>query len=246
MKNKTIQYLKNNYAYIIIVLIWILFLGMNSFDILNNENYETNLVYKYLFFSSLLLVMTIIIFRIVMKKKGNLHLPKLFLIIGSILGIVYVFISPLFTGSDEQNHYYRIYEVSEGIIVSGINSEEKYVGSMMPSSLAETYEIVGDNTKIKYKDINEMAKIKLDKKDKIMYGKIVTKEYSNTALYSPISYAPHVVGFWIGKVFNCSPYIIGVLGRIFNLFFYLVLGYISIRIIPKYTNFIIIVFLFFC
>ncbi len=243
MKNKIIQYFKNNYTYIIIVLIWILFLGINSFDILNNENYETNLVYKYLFFSSLLLVMTIIIFRIVMKKKGNLHLPKLFLIIGSILGIVYVFISPLFTGSDEQNHYYRIYEVSEGIITSGINSEEKYVGSMMPSSLAETYEIVGDNTKIKYKDISEMAKIKLDKKNKIMYGKIVTKEYSNTALYSPISYAPHVVGFWVGKVFNSSPYIIGVLGRIFNLFFYLVLGYISIRIIPKYKLFYFLVLL---
>ena len=92
---------------------------------------------------------------------NKLKIEKCFVIIASFLGIIYILLAPLFTGSDEQNHYYRIYEISQGTIFTPTNNN--VVGSMLPVSLQYSYILGGaNNTNIKYSNIPDMFKVKLN------------------------------------------------------------------------------------
>ena len=176
------------------------------------------------------------------KNINNKKIPVFFLVTGLILGIVYIELSPLFSGSDEHNHYYRIYEISEKTLMTPTKNNK--VGSKLPNSLKQTFiEAGGVNTEVKYKNIKKMNRIKLNKKDVSQYGNNWFDTYNNTALYSPITYLPHVIGFEIGKILNLNPYTIGMLGRLFNLLSYIVLGYLSLKIIPKFKLFYLLILL---
>ncbi len=163
---------------------------------------------------------------------NKLKIEKCFVIIASFLGIIYILLAPLFTGSDEQNHYYRIYEISQGTIFTPTNNN--VVGSMLPVSLQYSYILGGaSNTNIKYSNIPDMFKVKLNSNIVTQYGLNWHQFYSNTALYSPIVYIPQSLGFNIAKLFNLNVYLIGIFGRLFNLLFYIIVGYLAIKIAPK-------------
>lgn len=176
-------------------------------------------------------------------KKDDNNYKWVFVGLAAVMGMFYLGLSPLFTGSDEHNHYYRIYEITEGVIKTPTG--ENYSGGELPSSLSKTFMVgTGDNTKIKYSDIKDMLKIPLDESEKILYSSdSYATYYSNTSLYSPISYLPHTIGFTVGKVFRAGPFIIGILGRLFNLIFYILLGYFAIKIMPKGKLFYLLILL---
>ena len=193
--------------------------------------------------AALFIVGLIFGFRYLIRKETKIE--RIFLYLGTVMGILFLLLSPFFTGSDEHNHFYRIYEITEGKIKTPTNN---YVGSVMPSSLSKMFALnstlgMNRNTTIKYSSIKKMMKIKLNKKKVSQYGTSNDNYYANTALYSPVSYIPHVIGVAIGKTFNLRPYFIGMLGRLFNLIFYLALGYIALKIIPKYKLFFLAILL---
>ena len=156
--------------------------------------------------------------KIVKKKK--LKIDGIFPIVGIVIGLMYLVASPLFTGSDEHNHYYRIYEITEGNLITPVQKDDT-VGGKLPKSLYETFinkekDSINRNAKIKYSDEVSMVKYKLNKNTEIQYGTEYATEYSNTALYCPIQYLPQIIGFMIGKIFNLGPFFLGILGRLFN------------------------------
>ena len=206
----------------------------------NNKNYYIIYLVIALFVSTITMIL------IVFKNKKKIRIEKMFCILAAALGIIYLVASPLFTGSDEHNHYYRIYEISSGVLITPVKNN-KIVGSKMSKSLAETFENHSKeksnrNIYIKYHDEIEMMKNETSK-EKIQYGKEYTTEYVNTALYSPIQYFPQVVGFLIGKVFNVGPFWLGELGRIFNLIFYILICTIFLHKLPRMKTFASIVLL---
>ena len=226
---------------IILLLFYLLFLALNMFN-LHNKMVETSIYGKKYYFaliaiSSFAYLIVFLINKFLSKKT---NLPKVFVVNAIVLGFFFIILSPMFTGSDEQNHYYRIYEIASGTLVTPTND---IVGSMLPESLDQSYNVAGPyNTTKKYRDIKDMQKIKLNKDNKVQYGKD-SKNYDNTALYSPIQYFPHVIGFIIGILLNLSPMLIGILGRLFNLIFYVIIGYLCIKIIPKAKLFYLIILL---
>ena len=235
--------IKNIYNIFLIIAILVLFL-VNLFELKHRFNVDVVSGKKYyiLFIAAFIIlsVITLLLYKITNKKIDN-HVPKVFLISAFILGCIFTVLSPLFTGSDEHNHYYRIYEITEGIFVT---PTEGVVGSELPDSLQNTFSsATGNNTTIKYKHIKGMNEIDLNKDEKSQYGDLFTNSYNNTALYSPIQYLPQVIGFMIGKVLNLKPLYIGMLGRIFNLLFYIVLGYLCLKIIPKAKMFYLLILL---
>lgn len=237
-------FLKNLYNMILIMTVFIfLIINLYDFKYKVNLNQIVDLNKYYIIFIILLILFSTLIFIICKKNNeiDNEKIPKIFLLSCIILGTVYVFIAPLFTGSDEHNHYYRIYEISEGIFATPTN---KVVGSKLPKSLSETFIIgSGNNTTIKYKDIKKMWNIKLNSSNKVQYGNSYVDSYNNTALYSPIQYLPQVIGFLLAKLLGLRPYIIGLLGRLFNLFFYTLLGYFCLKNIPKSKLFYMLILL---
>ena len=242
--NRIINFIKRNKFLLILVLVLTIYFLVGLFDI--KYKLIENLYYgKKYYLIYLLIFITLILLLLIFNKKitkiGDDNIPKIFCITSIILGTFFIFMSPLFTGSDEHNHYYRIYEITEGTLVT---PTKEYVGSKLPASLEETFNLgSGNNTQIKYKDVKNMVKVDLNKNNTIQYGKKWTNSYDNTALYSPVQYLPQIIGFSIGKIFNFNPYFIGILGRVFNLIFYIIIGYIALKFIPKNKLFYLLVLL---
>lgn len=234
--------IKNNGIYILFSFLFYLLMILDLKNKLDEYGINSYKYYVLLILVSLIIGIALLVaIKIIFKKNVPEH--KLFLIFATILGVFFLFLSPLFTGSDEHNHYYRIYEVTEGKFISEIHKKEEknVIGSKMPSSLYLTFsdgqkEYVDRNKTIRYYDEKKMIKQKLNSNNKEYYGSVYVKEYNNTALYSPIQYTPEIIGFMIGKILNLGPFFIGYLGRIFNLLFYIGICTYFIKKIPKYKK----------
>ena len=233
--------LKKNKVNISLLLLTIISALISYFNI-KDINYEISSV---VIIPYIIIVVILLITLIVINRKQeyitNNYICYVFLILGIALGAFYIALSPLFSGSDEHNHYYRIYEIATGSFKTKTNDR---VGSKLPASLEKTF-IAGSgfNTSIKYHHINNMLEVPLKKDEKIQYGQEFTSFYSNTALYSPFSYVPHLIGFKIGDVLNLNPYIIGMLGRVTNLLVYLSLGFLILNIALKAKMFLLAILL---
>ena len=231
---------KNKFNITLIVCVSLFFL-INLYDLhYKLEQYPTINKTLVLFIVISMLLGILIMFLSRKIKIDNEKIPIIFIILASSLGICYLCLSPLFSGSDEHNHFYRIYEISDTILKTPTKNNK--VGSKLPDSLRQAFIVTGaDNQKIKYNSIPKMFKIKLNKKDRVQYGNEWYDDYANTALYSPITYLPCIMGFTIGKVFNFGPFFIGMIGRLFNLLCYILLGYFALKIVPKFKMFYLLI-----
>ncbi len=236
---KALTIITNNLYLLLLILTTFVFAGVSVYN-LKTASYQHLKTIAIIYLGICILISGFLIFTYSKKFKEK-NIPYIFITLCIILGVIYIFASPLFTGSDEHNHYYRIYEITEGKFIT----DTKYgvVGSKLPRALKETFIIGSGDNSVKYGNIKDMIKVKIDKDDKVVYGNDYTDFYSNTALYSPVQYLPHIIGFSIGKIANFGVYGIGLLGRIFNLIFYALLGFLALKIIPKGKTFIMMILL---
>lgn len=235
---KLLEFGKKNLFSIVIASILLVFFVINYttlFAKLENAPHATLYKAAYVIVLIVLATISFLIVKKVDKKENNY--AKIFLLFAIVMGGFYLLLSPLFTGSDEPVHYYRIYEITNGNFATPV--EDGVAGSQMPASLAETFEAAsGHNDQVKYHHIRDMMRVPLDSEDTTLYSGHLAASF-----YSPISYIPQVVGFGIGKVVNAGPYFIGMLGRLFNLVFYILLGYFAIKIMPRGKLFYLLIFL---
>ena len=191
---KFLEFGKKNFFSIAIATILLIFFVINYSTLiakLEGDPHATFYKIIYIVLASVLTLISFLIIKRVGRKENNY--AKLFVIFAVIMGGVYLFLSPLFTGSDEPVHYYRIYEITNGDFATPV--EDGTAGSQMPASLAETFEVAsGHNDQVKYHHILDMMKVSLDSEDTTLYSGHLAASF-----YSPISYMPQVVGFGIGK-----------------------------------------------
>ena len=209
-------------------------LGM-KFSILGNGRF-------YLIACLILFLLYIGIVLLIRKKfinDNNIHWWFLFLSL--FLVLLYLFLAPFFTGSDEHNHFYRVYEISSGTLIT---PSKTIIGSELPKSLNDTFlKGGGTNIDIKYNKISSMKKVKLNSEKTMQYGESWDNQYNNTALYSPLQYLPHVLGLKIGTLFTNSVYYLGIFSRFFNLLFYSLIGTFALKILPKNKLFVSLILL---
>ncbi|MBR3263989.1 DUF2142 domain-containing protein [Candidatus Saccharibacteria bacterium] len=153
------------------------------------------------------------------KKKWSLE--KLFLIIAIPLGLMYLVAIPVGRVADEPSHFFRALEISQGKILSSMG--EKGGGG----ELSVKYNEALNNDDIKYNDYFERLKITESAEDEKTYI-----SYYNTAIYSPTCYLPQAIGIFIGNLFHAPILICALLGRLFNLVFFIVLIFFSIKKAP--------------
>lgn len=158
-------------------------------------------------------------------KKHKWGYDKIFLVLATLIGSLYILIAPLGSGNDDLSHYCRIYEISQGRLVSDVNG--RAVGGNLPK---EAIELI--------RDLNEKKTYSaLFSTEDVGGGAEEFYNYSNTALYSPISYIPQVTGALIGRAIGASPIWIGTLARIFNLVFYILICLIGFKLMPRFKCF---------
>lgn len=191
----------------------------DSLDIVEN-NYVN---YFLISFSIFILIITSSIF--IFKSKIAIHYK--YFIIALLIGTCYLFASPMFTQSDESFHFIRTYQIAKGHIISPINENTNEGYDYFPKSVFET--LYDDDDKYpeykKYRDSFNESKISLDENNKV-------EANVRCAPYIFLNYIFNVVGVKIGMVFNLSPYLIGLFGRITGLIGCIILISIGIKRLP--------------
>jgi len=155
---------------------------------------------------------------------------NVFLLLAVVFGLIFVFATPPALVGDEPNHFFRAYQISDGIIIG--EKRDNLSGGWIPKSVLYTNQkFVGNiemNRDVKF-DTNlfsEMIRLPLNHEDRVF------ERFPNTVVYNPIPYAPQVLGIIVGKIFDASPLLMIYLARIFNLLFFTFLAFFAIKKTP--------------
>lgn len=157
---------------------------------------------------------------------------NVFLLLGSFFGLVLVFTTPPALVGDEPNHFFRAYQISDGVIIGTKN--EIGSGGWLPVNVLETNrKLVGDiemryDVKFDTNLIWELRQVPLDEENKTFVS------FNNTAVYSPVAYVPQIIGIFTGKFFGASALGLIYYARIFNLIFFLALSFWAIKKTPVF------------
>ena len=144
-----------------------------------------------------------------------------------ILGIGFIIAMPPMQNADERAHFYRAYEISQGIFVHSVE------GASLPISIIKLGDTLHGNlpfhpeNKIEYKTILSQFAIDLEPEK----NKMIHFHYS-TYYFPPVAYLPQAVLIAIGRVFELSPIMIFYLGRLGNLVICGFLFLFALRILP--------------
>lgn len=150
-------------------------------------------------------------------KKRNWPIEKIFLIVGSILGIIYLFAIPIGRTPDEPTHIWRVYSIAEGKIFT--ENQNGVNGNFLPKNVTE---LGNEYTKGAYKSLSE--KISEPVSDEEIFWKTIGS--------NPIDYSPQIVGIFTGKILNLPMIITLYLGRLFGLVACIAISFFCLKYIP--------------
>lgn len=164
---------------------------------------------------------------------------KIFLILGLIIGTLFVFIIPPFQGPDEDSHFKKAYVLAKFDIFS--KTDGNTTGYYLPDDMVD---YIGD----KYSKNNKYD-FKYSFKE-MYYESYDPVDYSEKSLYTfstvesrPFVHAIPAIGVMFGNI--CSKFVVrSKPSCVFLLYFarmaclitYLVLGYLLIKVLPKYKK----------
>lgn len=183
---------------------------------------------------SLFLEIVLCIFIFIAKSK-TWPIEKLFLVLGLTIGITYVFALPISRAPDEESHFFRIYEITTGHIISDISPDGKDHGSFQASNI----EIVRDfkENNVKYSDVINNLSLNSDNNSQSF---ITTSAFN----YNPIVYTPHLIGMGIGEALHLPFLVTAYLAKLFNCLFCIFILYFCIKTIPFLKKFIFLIAFF--
>ncbi len=151
-----------------------------------------------------------------------------FLFLGLVLGLSYLFITPPFQVPDEPNHFFRAYQTSEGTFLA--EKTDNRVGGLLPASLqkvATAYRKVTGGDKV----TNDPSLV-IVKKTLLNKNEREFIDFNNTALYSPVCYLPQAAGILLFRVLDLPVIYLLYASRIFALLAWIALIFFAIRLIP--------------
>ena len=173
----------------------------------------------------------------------NLFIRKIkpefvFLYLALICGTCFIVCIPPFQSPDEFNHFYRAFQISEGHWMSV--KDDSRLGGYLPESLVKI------NAPFRDLRFNRMAKTNAQTivnnfKIPLEPDKKIFVDFPNTALYSPISYAPQVCTISLLRVFDVPPLYIFYFARFTGLIFWLLIIFFAIRITPVFKWFFVLI-----
>lgn len=164
-------------------------------------------------------------------KFRDIKPEKIFLILALIFGITFLCLNPPFQAPDEGAHFYKSFSLSEGQLIPEKigNSSGFYIPKSVINASGKFENIQGHpQNKIKPNEIFSLLNSPLNGND----TKFVNISRSLIITYSPVSYLASGFAMFIGKLFDFSPLLLMYFGRIANLFLYILIVYMAIKITP--------------
>ncbi len=164
------------------------------------------------------------------KWAAGLDPARFFLAVALPLGILLCVLTPPFMVADEQAHFFRAYQISEGGFMP--QRIDNGVGGHLPKSLVDSSIVL----------IGKLPGEPGEKASKTLIAAEFSRphnaadrtdiHFENTALYSPLAYAPTSLGIGIARVFDASPVAMLYVGRLFTVLAWIGLTFLAIRLIP--------------
>jgi len=122
-------------------------------------------------------------------------------VVASVVGLFMALATPPFQVPDEHAHFYRAFQLSEGHLIAERQGNE--VGGNIPASAVKAFE--------PFEPMRFRPKVKVDTsivvqllKEPFESEPLMWQDFRNTAIYSPVAYAPAVIGMWIAKLSGSS------------------------------------------
>lgn len=178
------------------------------------------------YFDKIYLIFTIV-FGIIMLSFTIYHIKidgkkveKMFLNFSFLLGMLYIIFLIPGQVPDEQVHIMKAYEVSNGIFITPIK-EDGTSSTTIPKDMLE----YNHNIMNRYKKLQEELEKQTNYNEE-------AQDVSSAQGYSFIMYLIPALGLLISRIFSLN-LIIGIyLSKIFNLLFFIIIGYFSIKKLP--------------
>ncbi|BAP55058.1 hypothetical protein THII_0761 [Thioploca ingrica] len=153
---------------------------------------------------------------------------SVFILFGLIFGILVILITPPFQVPDEQRHFFRALQISQGDLIPTIRGQ--IAGAFIPAHAIATGCELADYLKFKPQNKQSFEKLAYFLNlPPLPEQKQFTK---SNIVYSPLPYLPQVLGISIGKTFHLSWLKTMYLGRLSALIVWLSCVYIAIKLIP--------------
>jgi Predicted membrane protein (DUF2142) len=160
------------------------------------------------------------------RLSSTLKPEIVFLYIASVFGFSLLVTVPPFQAPDEPHHFFRAYQVSEGVMI-GKHFRVEY----LPSSLKYAWEVTNRgiaghlDRRIAARNILSAFQIPLDPDHRSFVA-------SFAAPYSPHFYFPQALGLVLGRKLGLGPLALLYLGRLCTLVFCIWIFYLSIKKTP--------------
>jgi len=155
---------------------------------------------------------------------------RIFLVVGAVFGLLFVFVTPPFQAPDEYAHFYRAFQVSEGGLLA--QRHNGVPGAWLPTSVLTTAERAAPGIafhpekKERLEDLRALIEVPLTPAWRSFTG------LPNTARYVPLLYLPQAAAIGVGRILGLAPILLTYAGRAGNLAAWLCLGYLALTITP--------------
>ncbi|MFT5779985.1 MAG: putative membrane protein [Crocinitomicaceae bacterium] len=162
-------------------------------------------------------------------KLSKLNPERFFLVFAAFFGLIFILVTPPFQSPDEICHFYKAYQISEGTFIS--KQHDKRVGGYIPESIVSTADstvrMFGNaHQKANSKDLNDGLTVPLNPAKKIFV------DFPNSAIYSPISYAPQAFMIGVLRAAHLPPLYLLYGARLASLAFWIFCVFLTIRMMP--------------
>jgi hypothetical protein len=156
---------------------------------------------------------------------------RVFAVIALVFGTALVLTIPPFQSADEPLHFFRAYEITEGVLIHRQVDARGIAAGYLPASLYKIwlpFSHLGfhPERRASVRDIRDVMRVPLNPRERIFIT------FPGTAHFSPMCYLPQCLGIILGRVVGAPPLAMLYLGREFNLMFWTLLGYWAVRSAP--------------
>ena len=178
--------------------------------------------------------------------RALLRPESLFLLFSLTFGAVLLERTPPLEVPDEYNHFYRAYQVSEGValplkatgdVPNYETTEYGRTGGMLPANLREIEDPPDAPFPATARSVSQrlqrMSKTTIDPQKRAFLS------FSNTALYSPLAYLPQAAGIFLARTFSRSLLVLFYAARMANLLVSVAVTWLAIRTLPAFKHLLV-------
>ena len=225
----TSKIIKSKIFIFIINIVMAIVFSISSYKVISLQDIYDYISWKYIII--LILSTSIILYYLWYVFKNKYGIEWIYLIIILPISCCYILFQPYGHKFDEPQHFYKVYDISNGNLFTNKN-KEGYATIEVPQDIID-YNALVANTHTK---LEEFCDIKTD------YNKTLVTS-STAESYTFAAYIPSVLGVYVAKILNLNIFGVYYLCRMFANLFTIILGFFSIKNLKNYKMLLFVVLL---